>query len=240
MKRYTSNDEIESLCEALVLDFMQKKGFRNAHCVDIEALITDYLGLPLLFETFDEPDPGRVGFLADGRTSLRIIKDGVRQQVCYPKGTVVIEKYLRNAKECGRMRFTEAHEAAHFILEKHIPAQSNPMFHSEFSAEMDYTPDMLRQFMNINEMMVNRGAACLLMPRFLVMDTLEAFNRGRRILAYGQYIMGQDNKFLVQKMADSLGVNYSAFNNRLNELGLYELRPIEEYLARFHGRSVRA
>ena len=34
-----------------------------------------------------------------------------------------------------------------------------------------------------------------------------------------------------QRMADSLGVSYSAFLNRLKELSLLDMRPLSEYIA---------
>ena len=37
MKRFTSNDEIENLCEAMIKDFFKSKHYTNVMCVDIEA-----------------------------------------------------------------------------------------------------------------------------------------------------------------------------------------------------------
>ena len=67
MKRFTSNDEIENLCEAMIKDFFKSKHYTNVTCVDIEAFVREYLGVPIVYETFAEPDPGRVGFLSDGK-----------------------------------------------------------------------------------------------------------------------------------------------------------------------------
>ena len=37
-------------------------------------------------------------------------------------------------------------------------------------------------------------------------------------------------RVLIQKMADTLGVSFTAFHTRLSELDLFERRPVEEYL----------
>ena len=55
MKRFTSNDEIENLCEAMIKDFFKSKHYTNVMCVDIEAFVREYLGVPIVYETFAEP-----------------------------------------------------------------------------------------------------------------------------------------------------------------------------------------
>lgn len=149
MKKFATYDEIENLCEALIKDFMKRKHYTNAHCVDIEAFVTEYLGIPIVYETFAEPDPGRIGFLSDGVRKIWVMRGNQKVQVLYPAGTAVIENYLQRPSEIGKKRFTIAHEGAHFVISKHIPAQTNAAFHSEFDGEMVYTQEMLREMMSI-------------------------------------------------------------------------------------------
>ena len=226
MKRFTSNDEIENLCEAMIKDFMKRKHYTNAHCVDIEAFVTEYLGIPIVYETFAEPDPGRIGFLSDGVRKIWVMRGNQKVQVLYPAGTAVIENYLQRPSEIGKKRFTIAHEGAHFVIAKHIPAQTNAAFHSEFDGEM------------INEAFTNRAAACFLMPLFLVSRVLKQYNGGKKIVAYDGYVMAQDQKIIVQKMADAMGVNYSPLFTRLKELNLIDIHPIDEYLSSFNRGGV--
>ena len=115
MKKFTTYSEIENLCEAMIKDFMKRKHYTNAHCVDIEAFVTEYLGIPIVYETFAEPDPGRIGFLSDGIRPLWVVRGNEKKQVLFPKNTVVLEKYLQTQTEIGRKRFTIAHEGAHFV-----------------------------------------------------------------------------------------------------------------------------
>lgn len=98
MKRFTSYDEIETLCEAMIKDFFRGKHYTNVLCVDIEAFVKEYLGIPIVYESFAEPDPGRVGFFSDGERPLLVNRGNRKKKVVYPARTVVIEKYLLQPK----------------------------------------------------------------------------------------------------------------------------------------------
>ena len=50
---------------------------------------------------------------------------------------------------------------------------------------------------------------------------------------FDDYVMSQEQKIIVQRMADAMGVNYSPLITRLKELDLFDKRPIEEYLSTF-------
>ena len=63
MRSFTSYDEIESLCQAMIKDFFRSRHNTNGLCVDIESFVTDYLGLQIVYESFAEQDSGRIGFL---------------------------------------------------------------------------------------------------------------------------------------------------------------------------------
>ena len=232
MKRFTTNGEIETLCEAMIKDFFKSKRYTKMLCVDIEAFVTEYLGIPIVYETFAEPDPGRIGFLSDGKRPLWVARDHIKQQVVFPSDTVVLDKFLLSVKERARKRFTIAHEGAHVMLKRHVPMQSSPAsaFHSEFDCEMTYSPDMFKEMMSVNECFANRAAACFLMPGFLVEGVLERYNHSQPVILYEGNILAQEEKLIIQQMADALGVSYTAFFHRLNELALFDMRPIEEYL----------
>ena len=100
----------------------------------------------------------------------------------------------------------------------------------EFDADTPYSQEMLREMLNINECFANRAAACFLMPGFLVQRVLKRCNDSKKVIIYDNNILAQDQKLLIQKMADTMGVSYTAFFYRLSELDLFERRPVEEYL----------
>lgn len=235
MRRFTSDDEIETLCEAMIKDFFKAKHYTNAHCVDIEAFVSEYLGVPIVYEAFAESDPGRVGFMSDGKRPLSVKRNGKKEDIVFPKRTAVIDKFLLNPQQSARKRFTIAHEGAHDVLARHIPIQASPAaaFHSEYDSEMKYTMDMLKEMLSINEYFANRAAACLLMPKFLVARVMKRHNDSRKVIMYfgdDGTVLSQNQKLLIQKMADTMGVSFQAFYNRLRELDLFEYKPVEEYV----------
>lgn len=232
MRYFTTYDEIETLCEAMIRDFFRRKHYTNVHCVDIEAFVQEYLGLNIVYESFAEQDPGKVGFYADGVCPLWIRRGDRKEQIVFPARTAVIDKFLLCPGESARKRFTIAHEGAHDILERHIPMQASSMaaFHSEYDPDMTYTRDMLKEMMSLNESFTNRAAACLLMPRFLVERVLKRLNGSRKVIRYDGGVLSQDQKILIQRMADTMGTSYTAFYTRLFELDLFEARPMEEYI----------
>ncbi len=232
VKTLTTYYEIEALCEGMIADFFRRKQYTGMLCVDIEAFVREYLGLRIVYESLAEPDPGRVGFFSDGVRPLRVRRGERKEQVVFPARTVVIDRYLLTPGESARKRFTIAHEGAHDILERHVPLQTSPAaaFHSAYDPDMTYTRDMLRGMLSVNESYTNRAAACLLMPAFLVEQVLERHNGSRKVIIYDGGVLAQDQKLLIQKMADTMGVSYTAFSVRLSELDLYESRPLEEYL----------
>lgn len=235
MKRFTSYDEIETLCEAMIKDFFRSKHYTNSLCVDIEAFVKEYLGIPIVYDSFAEPDPGRVGFYADGERPLWVHRGNRKEQIVYPARTIVIEKFLLSPKESARRRFTIAHEGAHDVMGRHVPIQTNPIaaFHSEYDPDMAYSQDMLREMLSINECFTNRTAACFLMPKFLVHRVLKRHNDSNKVITYcteDGVVLSQDQKLLIQKMADTMGASYTAFNTRLYELDLFELKSIDEYI----------
>ena len=229
MRCFSSFQELDALGEGLSRDYTKKTHKWNALCFDIEGFITDYLGLTIRHENFAEEDACKIGFLSNGITPLKVMRNGKLDSIVFPKDTIVIEQYLLRNEESSRRRFTLAHEAAHKILERHIPIQTG-CFHSDFDAETEYSIEDMARIFSLNENLTNRLAAAILMPPFLIEKALKMFNAGNSIVCYEGGVFAQKEKISVQKIADSLGVSYSALINRLREMQRLEILPIEEYI----------
>ena len=67
MRSYISYDELEELGETIVRAYINKTRRYNALCVDIEGLVTDYLGLTVVYETIVEDDLNKIAFLSNGK-----------------------------------------------------------------------------------------------------------------------------------------------------------------------------
>ena len=188
MRTLVTNAEIEEVGESLIQRYICNKK-PSPKCIDIEGFIKDFLHLPLAYEALAEDDKDKIGFVSDGNYPLNVHRNQKRERIIYPKGTVVLDRYLLHEDWSGQRRFTLAHEAQ-----------------------------------------TDRMAAVLLMPKFLVRQTMQAFCNGERLPVYGHHVMRRADKLSVQKMADSMGVTFTALLIRLRSLGLIEYRQISEYL----------
>ena len=162
--KWLSNASIDELGNGLVknyTDISKSKGFS----VDIVGFVTKYLKLPIIYHKFAEDDMSKLGFISDGKTPLLIFSSGKKLKKIFPKGTIVIEEFLCNERELGRRRFTIAHEAAHYIVDKSLLTAS---FHREFDTEQTYSTNDLKAIFSINEANVDRLAGAILMPEFMI------------------------------------------------------------------------
>lgn len=230
MRNYISNDELEELGESLIAGYTG--GNEKLLCIDIEGFISDYLGLSIIYTSFTDNE--KIGFLSDGKQPVEIFSNGRNVQAVFPKWNIVLDKVLLSDLEFGRRRFTLAHEAAHFILEKHNP-MAEAYFHRVFDSEQDYSLPELKELMNLTESQADRLAATLLMPKFLVESVLKKYNRSKPVTVYGNTILAPSGKIAMRRMGDSLGVSYTALFIRLKHLGLLEYRDQEEYIAKHLG-----
>ena len=227
LSTYISNRELEELGEGLTRHYLEQAHIHMAaRCIDIEGL-TNYLGMTVVFETFAEEDRDKVGFLADGRTPLKIRRKGNIVSFCFPLGTIVLDSFLRQDKESGRRRFTIAHEIAHSVIEKHNPV---PQFHRIYDSEHGYTFQELKAQLTMTENQADRLAAVILMPQFTVDQALRDFNKGRRVKVYGQNVYANEERRIISRMAAQVGVSFSAMQIRLRELDLLEYHPLDEYV----------
>ena len=230
MKRLATNEELETLGNLMVREYLIKSHKWNAKCFDIEAFITDYLKVKIEYESFAEEDAGKTGFRANGKRPLTVLRDGKKEQVVFPEDTIVIEKYFLRDEMSARRRFTQAHEAAHVILSRHIPGQADAAFRSEFDSGREYDPEEMKRIFSLEESQADRLGAVLLMPAYHVGKALARYNDGNRVIRYEGGIFSQESKFRMQNMADALGASYSALVNRMNDLELFEERPVREYI----------
>lgn len=236
MKKRTSIKEMNAICTMLIEDFLKRFHYSNTRVIDIEAFVTDYLGTRILYEVFAVEVPGRGGFISDGIVPLPVLRDGMRQQVIFPENVIVIDSSLTAPDELAKLRFTIAHEAAHFIMNKHVCGDFTAAFHTDFTEGEYYTPGVLKEMLSLTETITNRSAACLLMPVFIVDKALKRYTNGKKVPIYvgSSIVIPDPSKKIIKKMADCMGVSYSACYYRLKELSLLDERPLEEYACIFN------
>ena len=227
MNNYLSYTEADELCDEMIRQFIDDS--EKLHAVDIDAFVTDYLKCTVRYECISEKDPTKIGFTADGKRPLKVLRSGTVKVVTFPKNTIILDQYLLQAEEESRRRFILGHEAGH-ILSSRLNLSDAAGFHSSFDNEHVYTLDELKDQCSINEWQANTFAAALLMPRFMMLKALEKYNKGKPITVYGESVFAAREKRLLNKIATLFNVSYTALVIRLRKLKMLDYRDLSEYV----------
>lgn len=230
MTQFPSYKELDTVGEAYAVNYLKVTLTLGSTVFDIDGFARS-LSLNVIYEDFAEEDKTRNGFCADGVTPLRVPRSGKPTAVVFPKNTIVLERYLLRPGEEKRRRFALAHEIAHILLDKLTGMKTVGCFHSEFDPEQTLTPEMLDRKFSMNESCTSRLGAAILMPRFMVLELLNKYNRGKALRCYDGNVFACEDRKKAQKMADCLAVSFAAFVNRLRELHLLDYHPIDEYIS---------
>ena len=229
MTNYISRAEAEELCDELIRQFTGSTS-SDPNPVDIDLFVRDYLKCTVLYESIAEDDADKIGFTGDGKRPLRVLKDGKPKDVIYPRNTIVLDKYLLKSSELYRRRFVLSHEAGHVIANRINPDNPACFHHFTDRERNEYTIADLKDRYNICEWQANTIAASLLMPRFLMNDTLKKYNGSRRLPIYGDNIFHPREKAILNKMSNALRVSYTALVIRLRDLDMLSRHNVSEYI----------
>lgn len=229
MQNYISYAEADELCDGLIRQFIGSNNVTIPLNVDIDAFVTQFLKINVYYEHFAEKELDKIGFCSDGITSLRVFEQGVAVDHVYPPSTIVLDSLLLRPGEEYRRRFTLAHEAGHMLAAQIDPEASAHFYHT-YNTEKLYTAEELHQRLCISEWQANVLAAALLMPKFIIKETLIRLNNGRRLRVYGEHVFRPQEKVILQKMSNALGVSHTALVIRLRDLGALQPHALSEYI----------
>ncbi len=230
MTHFPSFKELDTVGEAYAASYLRNSLTIGATSFDIDGFARS-LGYNVIYEDFAEDDKSKNGFNADGVTPLRVFQNGKPVSIVFPQKTIVLEKYLLRPDEEKRRRFALAHEIGHPLLDKLTGMQSASCFHTEYDMDQTLSPESMQRLFSMNEVCTSRLGAAILMPRFMVVETLKKHNNGQPLRCYDGNVFASEDRKKALKMADSLMVSFAAFVNRLRELNLLEYHPIDEYIA---------
>ena len=228
--KYYSFEEIDELGETLVKKYIKDKNLKNVWCVDVEGIATELLGCTIVHAQIAEADPNKTGFYSDGVTPIKIYKDNKVQSVIFPANTIVVDMPMRLKRNNAQERFTIMHEGGHKMLGSHSPRLVRACYESKFDKEYEYNKEELLRVFNSCEVYANRFAAAVLMPRFLLDKALKQYNNGEYINIYGSYLIKESDKIVIQKIANRLGVSYTALLNRFKSLKMFNAKDADEFL----------
>lgn len=230
MTSYLTNNEIEELAEELIRKFFDRQG-RYPNYVDIDGLATDFLNLKVEYWDFAGKDADKEGFISDGLSRLMVYQEGLREML-FPAETIVLDKRFTEPKENNHRRFTLAHEVGHYLVGKTANTAS---FRRVYDREHAYSAADLHEVFNLKETQIDRLAAALLMPNFLMEQVVREYTVGTPITIYDNHLMTLDDKMLVSRMADALQVSYTALFIRLKDLNLYTALDVGDFISKEMG-----
>ncbi len=125
--------------------------------------------------------------------------------------TIIIDHPLapcQKFKEKLSDNFTMAHECFHLVKHEYYYKNLNAGIHQDTSLTLSSLQE------NELERQANYGAACILMPRKVVLSEVEALTEGVLL----KDTLERNNE--IEKMAGRFGVNFSPMKYRLINLGL--------------------
>ena len=229
MINYISRAEADELCDGLIQQYIGNSSQIPA-AINIDSFVRDFLRCTVIYESIAEKDQDRIGFTGDGKRPLRVLKNGKVKEIVYPRNTIVLDKYLLNPNEGNHRRFVLGHEAGHIIAGRINPESPACFHHFNDRERTVYTLDDMKERYSMNEWQANVIAAALLMPRFVMINTLKRFNGGRRLPVYGENIFHPREKAILNKMANALQVSHTALVIRLRDLGMLNRHDVSEYI----------
>ena len=224
---YFRNTEIDEICEGLIRQYeVDAYGSRP---VDIVDFALNHFNMKIIYAQIAEDDANRLSFLADGKTPLRVQYNGRVLEHVFEEKTIVLDRFLKLPQERSRRFFCIAHEIYHLIDRLLTGSPVAAAFHTEFDGEQSYTIEELSGLLNIRECQADHGAAALLMPAGLLEQTYLRFAKGRTIVVYGHNVFSAEDKGILQRMAEYLGVSYTALVIRMQQMRLFEKHDISEF-----------
>ena len=223
---------INELTEQIVLKYlaMMNQSPESVACVDIEGLACEYFKQTLLYEAFAEDDPDKDAFMANGIKPLKVRRNRKIESIVFPKDTIVLDRFYQNPSNIISRRYILSHELGHKIYEKIAPGHDVGNYHTIFDTERVYSIDELKEQMSVPESQATRVGCALLMPRFLVENTLYRVTRRKRFNVFSGHQILPEDSIKFKQMADDLGVTFNMLMIGMRRLRLLNYRSIEEYL----------
>lgn len=205
---------------------------RSFKPINIQGLITDYLGLSLEYKKLSK-NGTVLGVTTFAEVNIEVWDDDVPSFECFPGNTVIIEKSLKNDKMLGRKNFTISHEGAHQLLERLFP---------DVNVEICENVKM-REYRTLQtnddwkEWQADALASALLMPADLVEYAMSVFC-GKTYIEKLHPVVSRDIFSQFSAMSAFLQVSKTALAirmKRLKLLGVFDFDKTNKFMDVFVG-----
>ena len=188
----------------------------------------NYMKLTVRYENLSYGRRVILGCIAYENTVLEINPGDPKSYIPIAERTVFLDESLKKDKQRGRRNFTLAHECSHqaiYLL--------NPEAYGRGQWRTPGERYSLRELTTENdwfEWQANALAAELLMPVHLVTKVMSNLGYHGKVPIYPDDKLLYQERCLLRRAADYLGVSKAALLIRFKQLGLLDYRSREEYL----------
>ena len=230
-----SQKQIEEIAAAVTKNFNEfffgeDVDVRMPRATPIDQFAKDYLKLDVSFVRLSA-DRSILGLTAYDDTVYLIEEPGVRRTIPLKKNQVLLdESFIQPGhvrQQCGKRRFTLAHECAHQILFQLESDKVKESCRKKYATRSAYSLRELKTHEDWNEWQANALGAAILMPQ-------KEIDLAMRYLAAGKPLVNYEGRFChrdqlaLSMLCQQLGVSKSAAVIRLRQLGYIEDRPYPE------------
>ena len=233
-----SHAQLEEIAAATTRDFNKfffreisdKKHFVQA--TPIDQLATNYLGLDVSFAHLSD-DGSLCGLTAYADTEYTIQEAGRMRTIPLRQNQVLLDdSFIRPRQvkqQCGKRRFTLAHECAHQILFQLESDEVKVSCKRKYAARTAYSLRDLKTREDWNEWQANVLGAALLMPQKEIDRAMWYFTQSKKLNCYeGRFVYHE--RLSLTMLCQALGVSKTAAVIRLRQLGYIEDHPLTEYV----------
>lgn len=225
-------ERVNELTDSIVKMYLEKKkqNPQEIICVDIEGIIKELYGYKIEYETIVEDDPSIIAYSANGIRPLKVKRNNQICNVVFPNRTIVLDNFLKKQKNSTQKRFVLAHELGHKIYSSISPEHARGNYAAIFDKDYNYSLDQIKQQMNICELEANKFGCAILMPRFLLVNTLHRIMGAEKLKLYGERQILPGDALKVKQMTDDIGVSLNMLLRELRSKHLIEYHGMDEYL----------
>ena len=228
MKRvkFMNNEQIELTCSQMLDRYFSSLGNKDEIIpfVDIDNFVLNFLHCTVVYESIATSN-NCLGFVSDGVNTIDILRNGRKRKVLYDRDVIVLDKYLLMPGNESKRRFVLGHEAGHVITGR-IYGNEAAYHNHAFDCEGNYNKQLLIEQFNIYETQADRIAACLLMPKNVLLKHMETYLDSHKVIKYEGAGISKYDKSMLLRIANEMKVSITALSIRLKELGLIETRPM--------------
>ncbi len=224
MKRIINQNDVERVSAEVIVSYLRRIGMNDMvpDCIDIDDFVAKYLKCNVVIEDIYQSSDC-LGYLSYGIKPLRVYRDGRVCEIVFPANTIILDRFLYNPGLETKRRFTLAHEAGHFILNR---INDNPYaeacYHENDGVHVRSKQELNNRF-SPDETFANRFASALLLPAQTVKKYIRFYFDSDKIPLDEHGKLNTFDMATLKDIARKLNVSMTTFMIRLNELKLYSI-----------------